>query len=501
MTTAAARTSTVSRTTTVPARTTTGTTATSTVGRSTSTTGTTIAVVTTRVTTQTTASATTSATTQTTATATQTQATATTTQTTQTTATVTQTQTQTQTQSQSQSQSQTPTQTPTQTQTQTQTQTTATSKPAATSAQTQTTATSRAAATSTQTTATPTAQSSPTSATSTAPVTTSATTIKSTTTTAAAARTTTATVTTTAIPTSLTPFPLHYMSCDSSWTCTEQPRNLVINGGSFNFSSQPQLISLSPYGMQVNGPSGVTMLNAAGTGHELWKLKNRVLWFTMDIGDVQCGYNAALYFVAMAGNAVPGLGYCDAQSTCIEFDAAEANIGGTSFSSHSCGGTNGGPPCDPWGCGTKSRVTDWSSVGVGKYIDTTQPITVATTFATNDGTDTGTLTSITQTFFQNGKSYTFTIVNEANCAASNPTYWSTTGRLPAMSRALDAGMTLLLTFWGTGGASMSWLDLYPNNSDCLSATAGVNTAVWSNIAITRGPANAANLARVQAAFA
>ncbi|KXS15623.1 glycoside hydrolase family 7 protein [Gonapodya prolifera JEL478] len=407
----------------------------------------------------------------------------------------------------------------------TSTQTTATSTALPTSTtSTQTTATSTAPPISTQTTATGTTVAPPTSSTTsqttikTAAPSTSSTTsqtattsvapstfkttqtkaVTSTSQTTALAPITTSTITKTTSTTALSGFPLNYITCTSGWSCTRQTRNLVVNGGSFDFSTQP-MTSLSPYAMQADGGIGVIMLNAAGTGHEIFKLKNKVLWFTMDVSKVQCGYNAALYFSQMNVNAAPGTGYCDAQGTCMEFDAQEANVGGTSFASHSCVSTSG-PPCDPWGCGAKSRLSDWGSVGVGKTIDTLKPITVATTFSTNDGTDTGTLTSITQTFFQGGKQYSFMVVNDGNCANSNPTYWSTTGRLPALSQAMDIGMTLILSFWGSGGASMSWLDLYPSNTDCLSASGSVNRAVWSNIAITSGPANAANLAKVQASF-
>ncbi|KXS08863.1 glycoside hydrolase family 7 protein [Gonapodya prolifera JEL478] len=307
-------------------------------------------------------------------------------------------------------------------------------------------------------------------------------------------KTTTQTRTTTAAQKGL---PFNYKVCDSSWSCSDSNTRLVVNGGSFDFTGVP-VTSKSSSTLQVDGPSGMMLVKPSGTSHDILYLKNKVLWITSDISKVQCGYNAAFYLVNMPVSAAPGTGYCDAQNTCMEVDILESNVGGISGTSHSCVSTSS-TPCDPIGCGYKSRVSLWDQIGVGKNIDTLKPFTIATEFITNDGTDTGSLVSIKQTIFQGSHVFYFNQWDDVYCTTADPTYWSTTGGLQPMSKALDIGMTLLITFWGNGANSMSWLDLQPGNVDCNSGV-GYNRAFWSNMALTRGPVSTETFQMIQSLF-
>jgi len=132
--------------------------------------------------------------------------------------------------------------------------------------------------------------------------------------------------------------------------------------------------------------------------YQIFKLKNREFTFTVDVSDLPCGLNGALYFVQMdadggktrfTGNeagAKLGTGYCDAQcphdlkfingepnllewmpsktdpnagtgrygSCCVEMDIWEANSISTAYTAHSC--TNEKQErCDGRECGDTNK--------------------------------------------------------------------------------------------------------------------------------------------------
>ena len=197
--------------------------------------------------------------------------------------------------------------------------------------------------------------------------------------------------------------------------------------------------------------------------YEMFKLKNKEFTVTVDVSQMPCGLNGALYFVEMprdggmtGGNAAGakyGTGYCDAQcphdikfiggeancdgwdpnpkdpnagagkygSCCAEFDIWEANKISSAFTNHPClhdgqkrcEGTECGDnasheryqgTCDKDGCDLnafRAGVEDF--FGPGKTVDTNSPITVVTQFITSDGTDEGDLTEVRRFFVQNGQ--------------------------------------------------------------------------------------------------
>lgn len=74
-----------------------------------------------------------------------------------------------------------------------------------------------------------------------------------------------------------------------------------------------------------NVGSRVYMMNTADTGYQMFKLKNREFTFDVDVSQLPCGLNGALYFVSMdadggkskyptnTAGAKFGTGYCDSQ--------------------------------------------------------------------------------------------------------------------------------------------------------------------------------------------
>ncbi|KAA8902272.1 cellobiohydrolase precursor [Sphaerosporella brunnea] len=204
---------------------------------------------------------------------------------------------------------------------------------------------------------------------------------------------------------------------------------------------------------------------ADDSNYQMYNLLNQEFAFDVDVSNLPCGLNGALYFVSMdkdggmsrySGNkagAKYGTGYCDSQcprdikfingqgnvegwqpsandqnagvgnhgSCCAEMDIWEANSISAAVTPHSCsttsqtmcnGDTCGGTYsatryagiCDPDGCDFNSyRMGDTSFYGTGKTVNTSSKFTVVTQFITDTGTSSGQLTEIRRFYVQNGK--------------------------------------------------------------------------------------------------
>ncbi|KAG6823362.1 Exoglucanase 1, partial [Tricholoma furcatifolium] len=202
-------------------------------------------------------------------------------------------------------------------------------------------------------------------------------------------------------------------------------------------------------------------LMASNTEYQMFDLLNQEFTFDVDVSNLPCGLNGAVYFSQMdadggmakySGNkagAQYGTGYCDSQCpTDLKFIGGEANVAGwtpDSNSANSGTGNNGaccnemdiweansisaavtphpctsqglsicsgtdcgtdsryGTECDPDGCDFNSyRMGDTTFYGPGMTVDTTSKITVVTQFVTSDGTSSGSLTEIRRLYVQNG---------------------------------------------------------------------------------------------------
>ncbi|KAG0149340.1 hypothetical protein CROQUDRAFT_89151 [Cronartium quercuum f. sp. fusiforme G11] len=182
------------------------------------------------------------------------------------------------------------------------------------------------------------------------------------------------------------------------------------------------------------------------------KLKNQEFSFEIDVSELPCGVNGALYLSAMDADGGAssnnkaassyGTGYCDAQcphavkflggkvnmqnwtstgpgtgngrlgSCCTELDIWEANTMSQAFTLHPC--KTKGPTqctdkacsslCDGSGCDFASyRLGAHDFYGPHKTIDTTKKFSVVTQFITHDGTSSGSLVEIRRLYVQNGR--------------------------------------------------------------------------------------------------
>eukprot|EP00939_MAST-03C_sp_MAST-3C-sp1_P001629 g1629.t1 len=215
-----------------------------------------------------------------------------------------------------------------------------------------------------------------------------------------------------------------------------------------------------------NVGSRTYLLAESGDKYEMFKLKNKEFTFDVDVSNMPCGLNGALYFVEMQedggmseyatnkAGAAYGTGYCDAQcphdikfidgeansdgwkpsgsdknagtgkygSCCTELDIWESNSQASAVTPHVCD-TKGPTRCSGIDCGddaTGNRFDglcdkdgcDWNPFRMGDQtffgeganfkVDTSKTFTVVTQFHTSDGTDSGDLVEIRRLFVQDG---------------------------------------------------------------------------------------------------
>jgi len=219
-----------------------------------------------------------------------------------------------------------------------------------------------------------------------------------------------------------------------------------------------QFVTKGQYGTNIG--SRLYMMET-DTKYQRFDLLGKEFTFDVDLSNLPCGLNGALYFVSMdldggmakystnKAGAKYGTGYCDAQcprdlkfingqanvegwkpssndqnagvgghgSCCAEMDVWEANSVSSAVTPHSCstitqsmcngdscGGTYSADRyagvCDPDGCDFNSyRMGDTSFYGKGKTVDTSRKFTVVTQFITSGGT----LSEIKRFYVQDGK--------------------------------------------------------------------------------------------------
>jgi len=248
--------------------------------------------------------------------------------------------------------------------------------------------------------------------------------------------------------------------CPDPETCT---KNCAIDG-------VPESDWTGTYGIHVDGSSAkLNFVTKGNVGsriyyledsktYKLWKLVNQEFTFDVDLSQIGCGINGALYFTEMAADggmskyptnlagAKFGVGYCDAQcpsdikwisglantkdwkngtgyygSCCMEMDIWEANKYATAYTPHPCDTTTGGQTqcemtkcgptadgghCDKAGCDLNAfRCGNHSFFGPGSNytIDTTKKFTIVTQFLSSSGTNDGDLSEIKRLYIQNDK--------------------------------------------------------------------------------------------------
>lgn len=261
--------------------------------------------------------------------------------------------------------------------------------------------------------------------------------------------------------------------CPDAATCTE---NCALEGAGAEYENTYGItatgsalrLNFVTHGQySTNIGSRVYLLDSESEYH-MFQLKNKEFTFDVDVSQLPCGLNGALYFVQMdkdggmerfptnKAGAKYGTGYCDAQcphdmkfingqansegwkpsgtdknsgagkygSCCTEFDVWEANSAGMAYTAHACNVTesyrcegaacgDNGPDrfngvCDKNGCDFQThRLGDTTFYGTGSTfaLDTTKPMTVVTQYLTDDNTTSGNLVEVRRFYVQNGKKF------------------------------------------------------------------------------------------------
>jgi len=266
---------------------------------------------------------------------------------------------------------------------------------------------------------------------------------------------------------------------------TSQQYPIAMSGGT---SKTGSLVKVSGASLNMShGPRvyiAGTCVNAfESTMFKEFYLLGKTLSYDVDLSQVGCACNAALYLVAMpaynSANAPDptkcGDYYCDANQVCgiwcPEMDVMEANNRAFQITPHKCSPPTGNyyPSCDGGGCGQNVYRMSSSSYGPGSsVIDTTKQFHVATTFSTDSSSQ---LNQIRTVLSQGSKSFTVTH-NDSTCPG---------GYLESLTAAFKQGMVLTMSYWGDTGSTMSWLDVPPCD---INTSCNTNTAViFSNIGV------------------
>jgi len=196
-----------------------------------------------------------------------------------------------------------------------------------------------------------------------------------------------------------------------------------------------------------------------------FNLLGKTLSMTLDLSQISCACNAAVYLVMMpayGSNNQPdptkcGDYYCDANQVCgvycPEIDLVEANAYTLQFTPHDCSPPNGNyySSCDGGGCGVNSyRQSGNAYAPGGSIIDTNKAFQYNATFLTSGGL----LNQILVVLSQEGR------LLKLNSPCS-------TSYLNSLTTAAQQ-MVLTMSYWGDTASTMSWLDIPPcdYNTNC-----------------------------------
>ncbi|KAI0485113.1 1,4-beta-D-glucan cellobiohydrolase-like protein [Xylariaceae sp. FL0804] len=256
--------------------------------------------------------------------------------------------------------------------------------------------------------------------------------------------------------------------CPDAETCAE---NCCLDGADYSStygvttSSDALTLKFVTDGAYSTNIGSRLFLMQDETTYQGFSLLGNEFTFDVDVSNLPCGLNGALYFVSMdldgglseystnTAGAKYGTGYCDSQcprdvkfidglanvddwtpssndvnagtgntgSCCSEMDIWEANsvsealtphpcetIGQHSCTGDACGGTDSpddryGSDCDPDGCDFNPyRMGNTTFYGPGMTLDTSSVMTVVTQFLTDDS---GALSAIKRFYVQDGVTY------------------------------------------------------------------------------------------------
>jgi cellulose 1,4-beta-cellobiosidase len=228
-------------------------------------------------------------------------------------------------------------------------------------------------------------------------------------------------------------------------------------------------------------------ITGSNIGSRVYLLKNNKYWFPdllnkqlsidIDVSELPCSLNSAVYLVQMNSTKydVMGVGYGDAQcptdikyfytgkvnkdkqQICSnEIDLIEANSEALAWTLHPCNYDN----CDKSGADANSYRQGYKDFyGPGKTIDTKKPFTVITQFIGDP------LIEVKRFYKQDDKliehiggSLNSKTIEKWKQLQNEPNTFEENGGFASLTKAIKDGMVLVLSIWDDPATNMAWLD-------------------------------------------
>ena len=273
-----------------------------------------------------------------------------------------------------------------------------------------------------------------------------------------------------------------YKNCyDGSWICENDCDNCVLEGISLEQYKTVYGIS------ELNNQIELQFITNNNIGSRLYVLKNDKYWFPdllnkqisidMDISEVPCSLNAAVYLVQVNSTEFDtlGIGYGDAQCPTdikyfyngktninkepicsVEIDLIEANSEAIAWTLHPCNGNN----CDKSGADANSYRQGYHNFyGPNKIIDTTKPITIITQFIGDPLTEVKRFYKQNNKYFEHpGGSLTSASIKKWKSLQNEPNTFEECGGFNSLTQAIKKGMAVIISLWDDQATNMKWLD-------------------------------------------
>nr|BAF57392.1 putative glycosyl hydrolase family7 [uncultured symbiotic protist of Neotermes koshunensis] len=255
----------------------------------------------------------------------------------------------------------------------------------------------------------------------------------------------------------------------------EKDVGVTVSGGTV----KQRLVSPNYQNYKVIG-SRLYIVDADDKYYQLFTFIGKEFTYTVDMSEIPCGVNAALYTVEMPkagktpGGVEYGYGYCDANSvdgdSCAEFDIQEASSKAIVYTSHACSSQTSG--CDTSGCGYNPYRDSNDHAFWGTTINVNQPVTIVTQFIGSGSS----LTEVKRLYVQGGK------VTEA---AKSLTADGCCNNIRNIGPSFARGHVVVFSLWDSNG--MSWMDggnagpCTSYNIDNVEKSSPNLKVTWSNI--------------------
>nr|BAB64563.2 endoglucanase 1 [Holomastigotoides mirabile] len=226
--------------------------------------------------------------------------------------------------------------------------------------------------------------------------------------------------------------------------------------------------------------SRVYIVDTTDKKYQLFQFVGKEFTYTVDMSQIPCGVNAALYTVEMPaegkspGGVEYGYGYCDANCVdggcCMEFDIQEASSKAIVYTTHSCQSQTGG--CDTSGCGYNPYRDSNDHAFWGQTINVNQPVTIVTQFVGSGGS----LTEVKRLYVQGGK-----VTPAAKSLSDSYCNVNDYRSLKTIGASFQRGHVVVFSLWDSDG--MSWMD-GGNAGPCTSYNVATVESSQPNLKVT-----------------